>query len=211
MLARALMAAVVLAVIATIANAAGPVADRDYSVLKPAQRTDSPGKIEVIEFFSYGCPHCANVHPRVSAWLAKLPEDVAFKRVPVSFGRPQWANFARTYYALESVGQTAKVESALYEAIHTHRLQLNDEASITAWMGKHGVDPAAFRAAFTSFGVNTKVGNADKMTRDYRISGVPTFTVAGRYVVIAPSEAQTLAATDAIIAMARGEKVAAQP
>lgn len=207
---RALMAALALLAATTIASGADAVLDRDYALLKPAQRTDSPGKIEVIEFFSYGCPHCADLHARVEAWAAKLPKDVVLKRIPVGFGRATWTNFARTYYALESMGQVVRVEAALYEAVHKQRLPLVDEPSITAWMGQHGVDPVAFKAAFNSFGVNTKVGNADKMSKDYRINAVPTFTVAGKYSVISLSEEQIFAATDALIAKARAEKVAAQ-
>lgn len=207
---RALMAALALMAAATMASGADAVLNRDYTLLKPARRTDSPGKIEVIAFFSYGCPHCKTLHPLVREWVAKLPRDVVLKRVPVSFGRAAWANFARTYYALESMGQLAKVDDALYEAVHEQRLQLVDEPSIAAWMGKQGVDPAAFTAAFHSFGVNTKVGNADKMSRDYGISAVPSFTVAGKYSVISLSEDQIFATTDALIAKARAEKVAAQ-
>lgn len=193
-----------------VTSGAEPVLNRDYSVLKPAQRTDSPGKVEVIEFFSYGCPHCADLHPRLAAWAAKLPKDVVLKRVPVSFGRPQWANLAKTYYALESMGQVEKVDAALYRAIHAQRLPLTDEADISAWMGKQGVDAAAFKAAFNSFGVTTRVGSADKMSKDYRITAVPTFTVAGRYAVISLSEEQIFTTADALIAKARAEKVAAQ-
>lgn len=207
---RVLMATLALTAATTAATGADAVLDRDYTLLKPAQRTDSPGKIEVIEFLSYGCPHCQTLHPHVVEWVARLPKDVVLKRVPVSFGRVAWANFARTYYALESMGQVARVDAALYEAVHEQRLPLVDEPSITAWMGKHGVDPVAFKAAFHSFGVNTKVGNADKMSKDYRITGVPTFTVAGKYSVISLSEEQIFVTTDALIAKARAEKVAAQ-
>lgn len=191
----------------TLASGAEAVLDRDYALVKPAQRTDSAGKIEVIEFFSYGCPHCADLHPDVTVWAAKLPADTVFKRVPVGFGRATWTNFAKTYYALESMGQVARVDVALYDAVHKQRLRLVDEPSITEWMAKHGVHAAQFKAAFESFSVSTKVGRADEMSKNYRITAVPTFTVAGRFAVIGP---QILATTDALIAKARAEKVAAR-
>ena len=102
----ALMPWLLAAALAVLAppSPAQPVEGSDYKKLEPPLPTDSPGKIEVIEFFSYGCPHCNAFHPLISAWAAKLPKDVVFKRVPVSFNRPQWINLARAYYALQATG-----------------------------------------------------------------------------------------------------------
>lgn len=206
---RALILGLALAGAADVGHA-DAVLNRDYTLVTPAQRTDSAGKIEVIEFFSYGCPHCADLHPRVTAWAGKLPKDTVFKRVPVGFGRTSWTNFAKTYYALESLAAVDKVDVALYDAVHKQRLPLADEPSITAWMAKRGVDAAKFKAAFNSFSVHNQVARADEMSRNYRVSEVPTFAVAGRFAVIGRTEDQVFATTDALIAKARAEKLVAR-
>ncbi|MGP8034420.1 MAG: thiol:disulfide interchange protein DsbA/DsbL [Steroidobacteraceae bacterium] len=183
----------------------------DYRTLTPAQPTTSPGKIEVLEFFSYACPHCSKFYPLVSAWAAKLPKDVVFKRVAVGYGRPQWLNLSRTYYALEATGDLGKLDGALFHAIHDEQLPLFDEQSIADWIGKHGGNADRFANAYVSFGVNNQTVQADQMVEDYQISGIPALAVNGRYVVISPTEAadeeqtfrELLARTDKVIALAR--------
>lgn len=187
------------------------VEGKDYRLLTPARPTLSPGKIEVVEFFSYGCPHCARFNPLVRAWLATQPQDVAFRRVPVGYGRPQWVNLARAYYALEASGDLEKLDTALFHAIHDEQQNLFDEQSIADWVGKQGGDAARFANAYVSFGVNNQTFLADQMVEDYAITGIPALAVAGRYVVISPTEAadelqtfhELLALTDKVIALAR--------
>src|ERR671915_206378 len=104
------------------AAASGDVVQgRDYSALPSPQKTSVPGKIEIIEFFSYGCPHCAELHPSVTKWAQALPQDAVFVRVPVSFGRREWGQLVRAYYALEATGDLARLDGALFEAIHEQR------------------------------------------------------------------------------------------
>ena len=105
-------------------------AGKDYTPITPAQPTDDAAKIEVLEFFSYGCPHCSDFHPLISAWAAKQPGDVVFKRVPVSFGRAAWANAAKLYYTLEATGDLAKLDGDVFKAIHSERVNLFDEKTI---------------------------------------------------------------------------------
>jgi thiol:disulfide interchange protein DsbA len=184
---------------------------KDYRLLTPPRPTSSPGKIEVIEFFSYGCPHCANFSPLVSKWAASLPRDVVFKRVPVSFGRLPWMNLSRTYYSLEATGDLSKLDAALFRAIHEEHENLFDEQSIADWVGRQGGDAARFANAYVSFGVNNQTVQADDMAEDYRIEGIPTLVVNGRYVVVSPGEAaneeqtftEVLALADRVIALAR--------
>lgn len=204
------MRAVLLALSLFCVSAFGAeaVLNRDFLILKPAQRPQTPGRVEVIEFFSYGCPHCADLHPRLEKWLTTLPKDAVFKRVPVGFGRPAWSNLARAYYALEATGDLHRLDGALYEAVHRRGLPLVDEASITDWVAKQGADRARFAAAYNSFSVVSKVGQADELTRQYRVFAVPTFTVGGRYAVIARSEEQTLDTAHQLIARARKEGAA---
>jgi protein dithiol oxidoreductase (disulfide-forming) len=187
------------------------VEGKDYRLLTPARPSLSPGKIEVVEFFSYGCPHCARFNPLVSAWLATQPQDVVFRRVPVSYGRPQWVNLARAYYALEASGDLKKLDTALFRAIHDDHQNLFDEQSIADWVGSEGGDAARFASAYVSFGVNNQTFQADQMAEDYAITGIPALAVAGRYVVISPTESadelqafrDLLALTDKVIALAR--------
>jgi thiol:disulfide interchange protein DsbA len=190
---------------------APPVEGQDYRSLTPPRPTSTPGKIEVVEFFSYGCPHCAKFNPLVSAWIAKQPKDVAFQRVAVSYGRPQWMNLARAYYALQASGGLKQLDAALFRAIHDERQNLFDEQSLADWVGKQGGDATAFANAYVSFGVNSETVRADQMAEDFAIDAIPTLAVNGRYVVISPTQAadeeqtfrELLALADRVIAMAR--------
>lgn len=205
----AILAAVVALLPAIVA--AQLIEGTDYRTLTPARPTSSPGKIEVVEFFSYACPHCNKFYPLVSAWVAKLPKDVVFKRVPVGYGRPEWLNLARTFYALQATGDFTRLDGALFHAIHEEKLPLFEEQSIADWVGKHGGDADKFANAYVSFGVNNATVQADEMAEDYQIGGVPALAVNGRYVVISPGESddeertfrELLARADKVIVMAR--------
>jgi thiol:disulfide interchange protein DsbA len=159
------------------------VAGHDYVVLSTPQRQESNGKIEVVEFFSWGCPHCYEFYPKLSRWLSTLPKGAAFKRVPVGLGHPEWEALARAYYALQSTGDVDRLDSQIFEDIHKNHVWLYDEQSITAWVGKHGVNVAKFTEAFRSFNVNISAGQAEQRAEDYRIPGVPTLAIAGKYTV----------------------------
>ena len=159
-------------------------AGRDYVPIEPAQATDTPARIEVIEFFSYGCSHCNDFHPTISKWSARLPADVTFKRIPVSFGRGQWANLAKIYYALEATGDLVKLDSAVFHALHDKGLKLYDDKSIIDWVGAQGADAKKFADAYHSFGVTSKVKRGDQMAQAYKITGVPSLAVDGKYLVV---------------------------
>ena len=188
----------------TLAPSARPsaVAGHDYMVLGVPQRQETNGKIEVIEFFSWGCPHCYEFYPSLARWTAALPKDATFKRVPVGLGHPEWDNLARAYYALQSTGDLARLDGPIFEAIHREHVSLHDEESITAWVGKHGVNVPQFTAAYRSFGVNTSLGQAEQTVIDYRVGGVPTLAIGGRYTV-SDHSTKMLAVTDELIAKAR--------
>ena len=193
----------------------------DYRKLNPPLPADSPGKIEVIEFFSYGCPHCNEFYPSISAWAAKLPPDVVFKRVPVSFNRPAWVNLARAYYALQATGELPVLDGALFHALHVEHLQLFDEASLANWVGSHGGNAEKFTQAYASFSVNNQTVQADALAQRYLIEGIPSLAINGTYVAMANSEhgqgpyfADLIAHTDQLIARVRSEtpaRSAAQP
>jgi thiol:disulfide interchange protein DsbA len=205
---RNLFLALALAAV-SFSVAAAPLEGTDYRKIDPPQRPSTPNKIEVLEFFSYGCPHCNEFYPLVSGWAAKLPKDVVLKRVATGLGRKPWTNLAKMYYALESTGDLTRLDGQIFHAIHEEHLPLFDEKAISDWVTKHGVDPAKFNTAFESFGVNTKANQAEDMVESYKIEGVPTLTVDGKYVVLGNSFEEILTNADAVIAMDRAERAAA--
>lgn len=199
-------------------NAAAQLVEgADYRRLSPPHPTSSPGKIEVLEFFSYGCPHCAKFYPLVSAWAAKLPKDVVFKRVAVSYGRPAWTNLARAYYALEATGQLAKFDGPLFHALHEEHLQLFDVQTISDWIGRQGGNADKFTGAYASFGINSQTVQADQLVEDYQVDAVPTLAINGRYVLLSPGQAadeeqtfrELLAHADQMIARVRRDETGA--
>jgi len=199
---RTAIVALTFLVISTSVQA-GIIAGHDYVVLSTPQRQEANGKIEVMEFFSWGCPHCYEFYPKLSRWLATLPKDASFKRVPVGLGHPEWEALAKAFYALQVTGDVERLDSQIFEDIHKNHLWLYDEQSITAWVGKHGVNVEKFSQAFRSFGVNTNVGQAEQKAVDYRIPGVPALTIAGKYMVEGGDHARMLSTSDQLIAMER--------
>jgi len=162
---------------------AQPTAGTEYRVLASAQPTDAPGKIEVVEFFWYGCPHCYNFEPVLEPWVKKLPKDVQFRRIPAMFNE-EYAQGARAYYALDAIGEEERLHKALFDAVHTgDRLRVGNEAALTEWLGKHGVDTKKFAAAYRSFSVEGRLKRAAQLTQAYKIDGVPSMAVNGKYVV----------------------------
>ena len=181
------------------------VAGRDYAVIDPVQPTDDPSKIEVVEFFSYACPHCNDLNPVIHKWAEKLPSDVVFKRVPVSFN-PFYELMAKLFYSLETTGDLARLDTPLFNAIHVKGLKLINEKSITEWVTSQGVDALKFGEAWKSFNVNSKTKRADQMARNFRIQGVPAVAVDGRYLVGGKSLQDLLELTDKIIEKRRAER-----
>jgi thiol:disulfide interchange protein DsbA len=179
---------------------------RDWRPLTPPRPGAVPGKIEVLEFFSYGCPHCADLNPLIKPWAGLLPGDVAFRRIPVSFGRAAWANLARLYFGLELTGDLGRLDEAVFNAVTRERRNLYTDKAILAWLQDQGADATAFEALFRSFAVETQVAQSDALARDFKIDAVPTLVVDGRYVVLARDAKgfpEILAIADGLIAMAR--------
>ena len=181
----------------------------DYQTITPPLLADNPAKIEVIEFFSYACPHCSDLSPYVAEWSAKLPADVAFKHVPVSFNSPFYQLMARLYYALEAIDALPMLDAAVFDAIHNKGLKLIDDNSIVEWVASKGIDAKKFSDAYRSFGVASKVKRGDQIAQSAKIRGVPALVVDGRYLVIGQnikSHADLLTLTDKIIEKARLER-----
>ena len=182
--------AVLLCVLAAPAYA--QVENQDYKKLTPPQPAATPDKVEVIEFFSYGCPHCYALQAPVVKWAAELPPNVRFIRVPVSFGRREWGQLSRAYYALEATGDLARLDAALFAGIHKEKRPLFDEDNLAAWAGEHGVDALKFRAAFESPGVSAKAQLAEQMSRDYKVDSVPHLVIDGKYIALGRTHEEML-------------------
>ena len=190
------------------ALAADLQAGRDYTLIEPPQPFAGGGKIEVVEFFSYGCSHCNDFHPLVTAWAAKLPKDVVFRRVPVSFNRPPWARLASIYYALEATGNVEKLDSLVFAAVHKDRVNFDSNEAVASWATSKGADGKKIGDAMASFGVQSRLKAGDQEATRYGISGVPALAVNGRYLVnnsAAPNYGALLTLVDTVVAKVRAE------
>ena len=152
----------------------------DYKVLTE-QKTDSGNKIEVLEFFWYGCPHCYSFEPNLVAWKKTKPANVEFIRVPAIF-RPDWEVQARTYYALENMGAIEDLHGKIFAAIHKDKKRLNKKELLVDFVERNGVDREKFLAEYSSFAVDGKVRKAKKKLKPYQIQGVPSIAVNGKYL-----------------------------
>ncbi|MCX8086845.1 MAG: thiol:disulfide interchange protein DsbA/DsbL [Rhodocyclaceae bacterium] len=164
-----------------VAHAAEPVEGKHYTRLQLPQPTEVPGKVEVIEFFWYGCPHCADFEPLLKQWLKQLPPDVHFRKVPAVFN-PTWGEGARLYYTLEALGLLDKLNDAVFEAMTKQRIRLDNEKVLAEWIAKQGVDAKKFMEMYKSFAIDGKVRRAAEMTQEYGFGGVPVLIVGGKYM-----------------------------
>ncbi|WP_417277208.1 thiol:disulfide interchange protein DsbA/DsbL [Castellaniella sp.] len=151
-----------------------------FDTLDPVQPTDSPGKVEVLEFFAYTCPHCAKIEPLVEKWRKTLPDTVVFKGVPVAFNASM-KDLQKLYYALDALGRL-DLHATVFKAIHENGEKLFTADEITDWIVTQGVDRQAFTDVFNSFGVETKIKRATELAKAYRIDGTPSFAIGGQYV-----------------------------
>lgn len=165
---------------ATWAQGTGPVEGRDYVRLSTPVAVPAGGKIDVVEFFSYGCPHCYSFEPMLDQWIKRLPADVAFRRIPATFNAP-FEGYARLFYALEAQGLTETLHKRVFAAIHVQRQRLDKETDIAAFVSANGGDGAKVVDALKSFGVATKVRQAKQAAEAYKIDGVPTLGIHGRW------------------------------
>lgn len=180
---KQMLAAVSLAVVAATAHASpqAPVNGTDYKTLEKAQPTESAGKVEVIEFFWYSCPHCSALEPSLVEWVKKQGNAVSFKRVPVAF-RPSFVPQQKLYYTLEAMGRLDDLHPKVFHAIHAERKPLDSDAAIADYIAAQGVDKAKFLEVYNSFGVQTKAKRAAALQEAYKIDGVPTLAIDGRYL-----------------------------
>jgi thiol:disulfide interchange protein DsbA len=195
----------------TVAGAADLVEGKDYVRLKNPQPVETGKKIEVIEFFSYGCPHCSDLEPILQAWVQKLPPDVQFRRVPVMF-QQRWEALAKIYYTLDAMGDEARLSPEVFKAVHINGLPLYQDKTFFDWAASHGLDRTRVAEVYGSFAVSSKFNRAKALAQTYNIQSVPTMIVDGKYMT-ASDKVGTHAALppvlDALIAKARAERTKA--
>ena len=179
---------------------------KDYITLeRPVATEAGNGKIEVLEFFWYSCPHCNQFEPAFEQWAKNAPKDVVVRRVPVAF-RDDFVPQQRLYFTLEAMNLVDKMHLRVFTAIHGEKLMLNSDAAVLAWADKQGIDKAKFEQTYKSFGVATKSKRAVQLQNDFKIEGVPSLGVAGRYYIdgtLAGSMPRALQVADALIAQSR--------
>jgi len=163
---------------------AQPVAGRNYTVHDPALQVESGERIEIVEFFWYGCIYCYNLEPALEAWAKTLPADVAVRRIPAVFNQ-RWAHDALIFYALEAIGVVERLHWPLFQAIHVNRLNTVNERAFSEWLRAQGVDDKAFGEAYRSEPVREKLRRAAQLTSGYRIDGTPSLAVHGRFTISA--------------------------
>jgi len=207
---HALVCAWLVATVSVLSGCAGTelVAGRDYAQIEPAQPVPGGGRIVVVEFFWYGCPHCSDMHPRLKAWAQRQSPDVALVYQPV-IARDRWEGGARMHFALEALGEQKRLADALFEATQLEGLDLNDEAVMLDWAARQGLDRQRFTAAYRSPDVQRQVDEARGVAERYQLRGVPALVVDGRYLTsnaFTGSADDTLAMVDRLVQKVREER-----
>jgi thiol:disulfide interchange protein DsbA len=195
------------ATLAFAAAGAWAQAPAPFETLNPPQIPEGGGKIEVIEFFWYGCPHCLAVEPQVNTWLKTIPADVVFKRIP-AFPSDAWGATVPLYYTLEAMGLLDKYHQKVFDAMQKDNVNLGNKRLREEWLAKNGIDVTKYNEMEKSFTVATKVARARTMTGSYRVDSVPRFFVNGKYYTSADQAGghdRLFPVIDQLIARARRE------
>lgn len=190
--------------------AADPQLGNEFQLSPQATPTETPTKIEVTELFWYGCPHCHDFEPQLNAWVAKLPKDVVFKRVP-GIPRQEWVPGAKAWYAMEMLGLTEKLHTPFFDAIHKQKsVKPTDDNAIIDWLTKQsGLDRKKVEEAYNSFSTNTKINRAAQVFRASGATGVPTLMIDGRFITsqtMAGGSIEALKVADYLIDRVRKDK-----
>ncbi len=181
---------------------------KEFVRIKAPQTVESGAKIEVIEFYSYGCNHCRDLEEFLGPWIKKVPADVAFKRIPVAF-QPAWANLGKIYYTLEAMGRE-DLTPKVFQAIHGASVKLAEEKVFFEWAGNNGLDGAKVQEMWGSFAVNSKMNRAKTLAANYSVESVPMLFIDGKFKIqphlLKGSHKDVPAALDFLIAKARTER-----
>ncbi len=207
---RNAMAVLLLALAAAGAHAqAGLQPGRDFIRLDPPHAVANSDKIEVIEFFYYGCPVCYELEPKLSRWYFNSPGSIALRRVP-ALSSDNWDDFAKLFYTLESMGQLARLHWPVYDNFHFNGVKLNQEEAMAGWVSHNGLDKQKFTDTFRSPEIKAKLAAAREMTRSYEVKGVPSIVVDGKFMTSARMTGGTnelMQVVDQLVALARKERV----
>lgn len=195
------------------AFADAPKLGTEFDAVAQPIPTENAAKIEVMEIFWYGCPHCYHMEVPLNAWVKKLPKDVYFKRMP-GLPNASWAPMAKAFYAMDALGVGEKLHTPLFEAIHKSKtLNPTDETATIAWVTQQsGLDKLKVEQAFKSFSTNTNLNRAAQIFRASGATGVPTLVIDGKYITSATQAGgneQALKVADYIIGNVRTDKAAA--
>ncbi|UXY15734.1 thiol:disulfide interchange protein DsbA/DsbL [Chitiniphilus purpureus] len=187
---------------------AAPQEGKDYQRLAAPQPVAQPGKLEVIEFFWYGCPHCYAIEPHAEAWAKTLPKDVNFRRVHVMWpGRGDLEGHAKIFVTLQQMGLAEKHSLAVFNAVQRDRLELRREEVLFNWVKKQGIDVAKFKSIYSGFGMSVAINKLAQATQAYRVEGVPLFVVNGKYMtspgMVGREDNSVFAVIDALLASER--------
>lgn len=202
------MAGLVIAAFApaALAQRKAPAAGTEYRVVNPPQATETPGKIEVLEFFWYACPHCAALEPVLKEWVKQLPADVVFRRAHVPFNE---IKHQQLFYTLETLGKTAQADDKVFAAIHVDRNRMDSIDRIAPVLEKAGIDRKSFTEAWESFSVQTRMRKATALASAYKVDSVPMIAVNGKYLTspsMAGGNQGVLQVVDYLIAQERAAK-----
>ena len=184
-------------------------AGREYQRIDPPHAAATDGRVEVIEFFYYGCPVCYDAEPHFSRWVASAPDTVAVRRVP-ALSSEAWEPLAKLYYALEALGQLERLHWPVYDAIHFEDVRLGDEKVMIDWAVRNGIEREKFAQAYASDAVKAKVAQARELLKSYDVRAVPTFIVDGKFLTsarLAGGTQQVVEMLDRLVRLARDERV----
>ena len=182
---------------------------KNFIRLKNAQPVETGSRIEVLEFFSYGCPHCADLDPELTKWHKSIAGDVAFRRVPVGFGREAWDNLGKAYYTLEALGEEPRLTPLAFAAMHRERANISNPKVFFDWAAKNGVDRKKVEDMFNSFAINGKMNKANQASKAYSVQSVPLVIVDGKFMTASDkvgAHANMPAAINALVDKARAER-----
>jgi len=204
------LAAMFVAALPVAATAQALEEGKNYTRLKNPQAVNAGDKIEVLEFFSYGCPHCADLDPVLVQWQKTLPADVVFRRVPVGFGRESWDNLGKAYYTLEALGVEQKLAPEVFAAIHRGNVRLDMPKTFFDWAAGKGLDRKKVEDMFNSFAIAGKMNKANQeAAKTYQVQSVPLVIVDGKFMTASDkvgSHANLPSAINALVAKAKAER-----
>jgi len=205
---RAALPIAIVLVVCTAAATAQILPGREFRRLEPPPASAASAGIEVIEFFYYGCPVCYETQPALTRWLAAAPTDVAIRRVP-ALSSEKWEPYAKLFYALESLGQIARLHWPIYDSIHFWDVKLEEEQAVADWAERNGIERQKFLDAYNSADVAKKVTQARELLKSYDVRGVPTFIVDGRFLTsarLAGGTKEAIEVVDYLVKLAREER-----